>query len=483
VTPDALRRAARLARELATRAHADPLAHMRWLPPQAALHRCTARRKLLRAGNQAYGKTTAGLAELIWRCTGLHPHVQVPPPPIEAWVLCASWSQSLAIQGKLWDLVPHALLKPGQRYDPVNGFGAHSPTLQFACGSLIRVKTTKQRALDLSGATIDIAMFDEPPASQRLYGEVCKRVMARNGIVMLTLTPINAPVDWLRAECEAGRVVDLHFPLDPRYLIPEGANTPHLLRDGTPCDADWVARIRDETPGHEAPITVDGEWETRVEGRVFRSFRDSGDGAHVTPLTPRGDVKLALGIDHGAGAGREVAILIAVDERGEYPEIWVLDEYASNAETTPEQDIRAILAMLRRHGQEWGDLDYVYGDRPYDTMTGRKGNLDLENALVRETGCGDRKRLKPRIWSAKRGAESGAGSKAQSVTWVHRQMLRPGCFRVHPRCKRLIESINKWDYTDASEWKDAIDALRYGLIPWWRGDRKRAGVGPTVRVA
>ena len=478
-------RAALLAARVAgRRAAANPLAHMRWLPPQVALYRCTSHRKLLRCGNQAYGKTTAGLAELIWRCLGQHPFQPVPKAPIEAWIICASWSQSLAIQKKLWELVPMTVVRPGSRYDDVNGFGAHSPCLRFANGSIIRVKTTQQNALDLAGATIDIAMFDEPPKSSRLYGEIVKRVMARNGIVMLTLTPINAPVDWLRAECERGTITDLHFRLEPQYLIPEGAIEPHRLRDGTICDAAWIARIRAETMGHEDPIVNDGEWETRVEGRVFRAFRDGGQTPHVHTMAPKHDVKLTLGIDHGAGAGREVGILTAVDEVGDDPAVYVLDEYVSSGETTAREDARALIAMLRRHGFVWSDLDHCYGDKPYDKATGSKGNYDIEDALARELGLPNRESLKPRIWSAKRGARiDPRGDKARGVSWLHRRMVEAGRFGVHPRCKRLIESLNKWDYTDASEWKDAIDGLRYGLIPWSRGQRRRATQGPTMRVA
>lgn len=468
--------------QAAKRANADPLGRFRWLPPQVALHTCDAPRKLLRTGNQHYGKTTAGLAELIWRCLGKHPHLHTTPPPVECWVICASWSQSLAIQGKLWHMVPPEAVKKGQRYDPVNGFGAHAPTLQFANGSLIRVKTTQQDAIDLAGATIDAAMFDEPPRSQRLYAEVCKRVQQRGGVVLLTMTPINAPVDWLRAEVERDKIADLHFPLRPEYLIPQGAQSPIRLLDGTICDQAWCDRIRSDAMPHEEPIVIDGEWETRATDRVFRAFRDGGTESHISTATPRGDVRIALGIDHGAGAGREVAILVAVDESREFPEVYVLDEYVSSGETTPEHDARALIAMLQTHGLTWKQVDDCHGDRPYDKATGRKGNLDIEGALMREMGLRRREDLRPRIWSAKRGSDSGAGSKAQSVRWLHLQMLRSGGFYVHPRCKRLIESIKGWDYTDASEWKDAIDALRYALIPWWRGTRRRRGAGPTVVV-
>jgi len=466
------------------RAEADPLAHMRWLPPQTALFRCTAPRALLRCGNQAYGKSTAGLAELLWRCLGSHPYKPVPRAPIEAWIICASWSQSLAIQKKLWELAPKAVLRPGARYDDVNGFGAHSPCLRFANGSIIRVKTTNQNALDLSGATIDVAMFDEPPKSSRLFGEIQKRVMARNGTVILTLTPINAPVDWLRKACAEQRITDLHFRLEPQYLIPEGSREPRRLIDGTICDAAWIARIRAETLGHEDPIVNDGEWETRTEGRVFRAFRDGGQRPHVHTRVTHRDVKLALGIDHGAGAGREVAILCAVDESGEDPAVYVLDEYVSSDETTAREDARAIIAMLRRHGWVWSDLGTVYGDKPYDKATGRKGNFDIEDALARELALPDRESLKPRIHSSKRGAKiDPRGDKANGVAWLHRRMVQDGEFNLNPRCKRLIESLNKWDFTDASEWKDAIDALRYALIPWSRKIRRRATTSPVMRTA
>ena len=52
---------------------------------------------MLRTGNQVYGKTTAALGELIWRCLGTHPYLVTAKPPIKCWVVCASWPQSLAI--------------------------------------------------------------------------------------------------------------------------------------------------------------------------------------------------------------------------------------------------------------------------------------------------------------------------------------------------------------------------------------------------
>ena len=43
-------------------------------------------------------------------------------------------------------------------------------------------------------------------------------------------------------------------------------------------------------------------------------------------------------------------------------------------------------------------------------------------------------------------------------------MLRgPDYFSVHPRCKRLIDDLSRFDGRESSEHKHSIDALRYTL--------------------
>ena len=85
----------------------DPLEWISWLPVQASFLADPSPIKLLRAGNQV-GKTMAGLAEVHFQALGRHPLRQVAARPPgarwEAWVVCASWPQSLAIQEKLWQV-------------------------------------------------------------------------------------------------------------------------------------------------------------------------------------------------------------------------------------------------------------------------------------------------------------------------------------------------------------------------------------------
>jgi len=464
---------------LAARAEERPLDHIRWLPGQHRFLSSPSKRKLYRTGNQHSGKTTAGLAELHYRCIGAHPFIDVPPAPITAWVVCASWDQSLAVQTKLAELIPAAELHPECTFDPGKGWKGKWPLVRYANGSIIRIKTTRQGGLRLSAATIDVAMFDEPPETSRIYGEVQKRVMRRNGTILMTLTPINAPVDWLKETVEQGQIEDHHVRLTPENMIPVGTSAPLRLDDGTPMDQTWIDRIVEETLPMERPVVLHGEWECRVEGRVFRAFDDT---THKTTAPPRGQCKIALGIDYGDGADfSQVVILCAVDDSGLYPRVWVLDEYVSDGTSTIDQDARAILVMLRRHNMKWRSVDRPHGDRVYDGRRGgisKKSNADMMRALARELQLTD-SGLQPRIRTVKRGKGHGRGSVDHGCRFLHQSMVRPAHFHIHPRCGRLINSIMRWDYRD-SEWKHAIDGLRYALHPWIFAKERRGPV-PELR--
>ena len=470
---------------MAARDEAHPLNAFKWLPPQHAYLNCPDKRKLLRAGNQSFGKTTAGLADLIWRCTDTHPFLPVRPGPKTYWVLCASWKQSLAIQGKMWDLVPKDRLHHEQKYDPVRGFPGHTPALRFDDGSIIFIKTTQQGALNLSSATIDGALFDEPPASQRVYSEVVKRVQKRNGFVFMTLTPINAPIDWLEEACEKGQITDLHFRLEAENLIPVGESEPIRLDDGTPCDEAWIAGIRAETFDHEAPVILDGEWRSAALGQLFTAFRTAGAGSHVLPYDAELDYTICLGFDHGHKKHTQVAVLSGVIDDGEYPSVHIMDEHLADEYTPPEVFAQSVLDLLARNGLRWEDVDHAFGDRVHGAKGSleRRGNLDIEREVAKLLRLRDYRHLQPRIHTVKRGRGAGAGSVRIGERWLHHQMLRPGNFYIDPACEKTIESFEKYEGDPDSEFKHLIDGVRYGL--WHhirRGPTRTAGYTPKLKV-
>ena len=473
-----LLRATRSARRLRRGAAAHPLRWYRWLPNQQRYLMSGARRKIIRQGNQWGGKSTVALAEMIFRALGHHPFLVVHSPPVDLWVICASWQQSLAIQKKLWALVPKHQVHPDTVFDPIRGFRGRNPACQFKNGSIIRIKTTGQGGLNLSSDTIHGALFDEPPTSPRLYSEVDKRLLRTGGPLMMSLTPINAPTDWLKELCESGAIDDLHAPLLPENLIPVGSDRPIRLEDGTICDAEWIAQVREETLAHEVPVVVDGEWEFRVTGRVFVAFNET---RHAHRAMPSGKVKLALGVDYGMKVGKQIALLVAVQGAPGDERVWVIDEAVGGEMTSVADDARAITEMLGRHNIPWKKLDHAWGDRLYlRGAADRKSNRELMRALAIRLALKSDDDLRPRIRTVKRGKGRGRGSVDAGCRFLHQAMLRRGAFQVHPRCARLIEALNRWDYTDSDE-KDPIDALRYALQDYVFARRGRAH--PTLRIA
>jgi phage terminase large subunit-like protein len=450
---------------LRQRAEAEPLSWVRWTPPQADWLRLSAPRKLLRAGNQL-GKTWAAMAEVTWRALGCHPHYPTRSPPVEIWVVCTSWAQSVAIMGKFWMLVPRARLRQA-RFDPRSGFGKDNPAVVFDNGSVVRFRTTNQGPEALAGATIDYVAIDEP-CGEDVYREIDRRVLRRGGQVGITLTPINRPCDWLRAMVDQGSVAEVHARLTEANLTPAGSGSPLRLLDGTPMDARWVAEQWRHTPATYAPVVLDGEWETRPEGVFFRCFDRKKHLAAAASLDPaRGAIRWCVGIDYAA-ADREygqVAVLAQVqpylDERQRAQELVIVaDLVALPGIASAEQFAVEVVRMLDRNGLRWRGLQSVYGDNPVASRFIEKSNIQTARAIAREIGV-PAASLSPRLLNAKEGPPS-AGAMDAGCRYVY-EAIAAGRMLVHPRCEVLARALETWDYTRMHPGKDVIDALRYAL--------------------
>lgn len=434
---------------LARRAHADPLAYFRPTPPQLAFLSSNHPIRMLRAGNQL-GKTWAGLADCIYRCLGSHPYTLVKAAPIEAWVVVVSWEQSLSIQAKLWQLLPKDAIEPDCEYTPGKGFRGRTPIVRFKNGSVLRIRTVNQGAMALASASIDFCLLDEPPPMD-VWSELAARVLRQRGRIALTLTPIGLPLGWLKKLVEEQVVQDLHYPLTVENTTPIGGR-PLLTRED-------IEKLEAQVLPQERAQRIHAEWDSGwTEGRVFRMFDPA---QHVRADVPAGEALIGVGIDHGTEAGAQVAVLTAlVRDGGEgHPKIWVLDQVVSDGMTTPDQDAAAILAMLKRCGLRWENVDRWVGDRK---VYGRKnGSLksnamlmsSLERALKLPTGS-----LPFRIHTAYK----PRGSVFEGYRVLSAAMLRND-FSINPRCRGLIDDLQKFDGREASEHKHSIDALRYTL--------------------
>jgi len=460
------------ARLLTNRAESRPLDYIRWTPPQLAHLNRACRRKLLRAGNQI-GKTTVGLAEVVWWATGTHPYLPTIRPPVEIWIVCTTWPQSVAIMRKFWAMLPKNLVRPGTRCEPRYGFGKDNPAVVFLNGSIVRFKTTNQGAEALAGATVHFVLVDEP-TDEEIWRELDRRLTRTGGTLAATLTPINRPTEYLRQLVRDGVVEETHTRLTAESLIPVGDSSPMRLLDGTPMDDAWILEQRRMVLPRFAPVVLDGEWEQRLEGAAFESYDPT---THLTDRIPDVDLHVAVGLDYGEGDFRTYTSIVGIDTKsGEFPRIHFLGEVASDGMRPPEDEAVDVLDELTEAGGwGWADVSSAWGDKPTKGRAGRKSNEDMMAALERELRArkllGKRSGLSPEIRQVKTGPNGNDGSVWRGVEWLHRAMLRPGHLTVHPRCEVLHEAFQKWN--GGEEHKDPIDGARYATWPFaMRGGRK-----------
>lgn len=418
---------------------------------------------LFRAGNQV-GKTHVGAGLTIEACL---------TSQIEAWVVCTSWSQAVAIMAKVWALVPKDRIKRGQRFNRRSGFGKDNPALEFANGSILRFRTTNQGAEALAGATVDWIWIDEP-TDEEIYRELQKRVSRRGGKLIITLTPVNRDCTWLRKLVESGAIPEVHAPLDSRALTYSRTGKRMRLADAkrTLMDDAWIAEQIRVTPPSWVPVVIHGEWETRAEGVFYRSFDPA---RHVSAtvkmrVPPNGRVRWLLGIDYAA-ADRDLGQCAVLSRVLDVPRadggydvwIYVVDEVCMGGFADSDEFAGGLLDMLDRNGITWQQLHAVHGDNPVAGGVEQKSNSNTMKAIgvrLRTPARG----ILPRIQEAKDGRGAGSPGFDQGHGTIYAWIARDRVM-VHPRCVNVIKGMATYDLDSHHPLKDVLDALRYGLKP------------------
>ena len=461
--------AARKATKLKSLADSSPLSWFRPSPPQREVLEATESIVLFRAANQL-GKTYVGAAECLYTMKGYSPYKDLShiKPPITVWAIVHSWEQSKIIQHKI-----HSLIGAGEYADDSpefqegRGYRAKNPWFKLKNGSMLYFKTANQGTLGASAGTIDYCWIDEP-CPQALFGELAARLLRKRGRMLMTMTPIGGgDLTWLKrlTETKPPRVRDIHAPLTVE-------NTTPMDLDGTLLEplllqAD-IDRIADTYLSIDKSARLLGSWDVGVpmDGRIFEHFGEN----HISDSPcPVGEYKFSIGIDHGHHPNSQCAILVAISEDDKT--IYVLDEYfaagGKQQKSTARRHARAIVAMIRRNGLEPLQINRWTGDRPHGggKHGGRMSNGLLRSALEHildypANACPFRIHTahKPR-WSVYYGCQLINEAQVQ------------GRFVVHPKCTRLIRSMSSWTLKKSggmdrlSEWKHAIDALRYAVVP------------------
>lgn len=469
-----------------------PLDYMRWSPPQIEFLSRRSRRKLLRTGNR-FGKSRVALADVIYRARKAHPH----RPDWNArrgcahqWIVGTSWSELIPHMRVFREMLGIDELKSQPNWCYEKAWGKDSPCLVWPDGSSVTFKTQEQKSRHHAGTELDHILIDEPPSSEK-WRELERRVVSRAGDLTAVLTPINAPepLDWLKDLCAEKIVDDMHYRMTPEVFKFADTGECRVLPDGTFQDADWIAQQEREVLRRWRNIILHGDWDEIVVDGVFSDVFNEG---HVSEFTLDGSEIFAIGFDHGTQGHAETAVLVAVDERTEYPSVYVIDTYEAPENTPSEKDAQGIVEMIGRHrikGERltWRRLKHATGDIAHyggRGKIGRKSNAELEYEICKALGLSREAILVPGIRTAKSGKGSDPrGSVLRGLDWLGKAMVRPGQFTVHPRCTSLIKSIKEYQGGSEDPAGHLVDALRYALTsPWIQRGQTRTSIPATLTV-
>lgn len=444
--------------DLATEAEVNPLPYVRLTGPQTAFASTSDRFLLWRGGNQL-GKSHSLAFDIVHSARGTHPYRTVPKGPTKWLVLSESWTQMDPLCEKIWAMLPKNEIDPRIRYERGGGFrGFKEPRIVFTsgpgAGSVIVFATYAQGSGRIAGGSFHGAFLDEP-CPESVLGEVLPRISRYHGTLRITMTPTPEcpPQQYMREYVEKGIFRELQTSLNAKNITVLGGLVEAPWKSQAQLEQDLAAYLDVERGMREH-----GDWDPVVAGRWLSAFSED----LVTRNEPTGRHWVAIGIDHGARAGRQACQLVTCSEDGE--EVWFLDEVHSDGTTSTAEDARAILDMLDRHPWigGWTGVDYWMGDRSTggDFYGNSKSNSDLLAAFA--------KLLKiPQYDLRAKGLRLETPYKRKGSVFRGLRMMN-GLFkekqaRISPRCKRLLESIKGWDGKVDDDKKDAIDAARYAM--------------------
>ena len=446
----------------------NPLKYWRPTPIQKQVLQDTSKNiVLLRGGNQI-GKTMVGCYEVHCRAIGKHPYKKIPQKPVDIWIIVHSWEQSKVIQQKFWELAPKDELHEETEYISGKGFRGKYPVVKYKNGSIVYFKTTGQGTLGVASGTVDFVWIDEPPPPD-LWGELKARTTRTRGQMLLTLTPIGAPVEYLKEMVSDGIISEHIGAMTVQNCTPEGCRPMLSQEDIDALEKSYLSLDRE--------ARMRGDWTAGIpEGRIFDAFSEE----MISDLEPTDryydekgiekskEFQWSIGIDHGHDVASQVAILSCIDMTDpDDPFIYIVDEYVSGGGGAAKH-ARGILQMLRRNGLSIADISRWTGDRKHGGTKRGDGKMSNEmpmSGFAHVLGYPPtqlpfkiKTAYKPR-WSVLYGCQI-----------IHERMV-VGKFQIFPSCEVLIKSLKLWSrktnglLDNLSEHKHTIDSMRYGIMP------------------
>jgi hypothetical protein len=415
--------------------------------PQREFHTSQARKRASISAN-GIGKTYKGAAEAWWHMLGAHPHRDVPELR-RGWVLCPDLKKGwFNISRVMRELEPPDVLDPACKF--VEGIGylyRSRKIIAVKGGGMMVGNGCKQDVMALEGDQIGWLWVDEPPTPHH-WAAARARVDRTAGPIWLTATPINRPVEWLRAVLEGdpdkGTAPEpgwwvKHYPLNAR-------NAPHKT-------SDEIQRMIDGYLPFERPQRIKAEWDGYAEGRWIPAFREHLHCFNNSDPTIPAQMDFYGGWDHGEKPGAEAAYLLGYDGF----RAWVLGEYSSPPGSGPEQHAEGFEKLLEEWDLGLTDVRSCWGDVNSAgwMMPGHSVNQVLEAAFAKRV-----RMVQPpfRMFPARK---HGQGSIKNRARLINNTILSDR-LRVHESCRQLRKSLMYW-MGGNDDLKHPIDGLGYVL--------------------
>jgi phage terminase large subunit-like protein len=401
-------------------------------PALGAFMEDTSLRILVRAANRV-GKTRHAAVKLS--------KLMLKYPNKRYRVVGVTYQQAIAVISKmLAEFLPPHVRAAGCNYKETTGW-SHN-LIRLTNGTVCQIKSNDQDAIAHAGDDLDGVWFDEPPVRD-VWLEGVKRVMSKRGWVWVTLTPIGRPCGWLRSTVNAAGsgwveyVAEFSHKNCPWYTV-EQVNRWLSEASASP----WAYRQ-----------TIFGDWEGEVVDRVFSGFTaECLVGEDELPMGEK--FRVGIGIDHGEGVGKQIAVTILWTESS----ITVIDEVVNTESTVPEKDARAILKSLAYWDWNITNVQQITGDI---NSAGKMGaGLRVNDVLAAELA--KQSKIRPGSVTVSAPAK-GRGSVEHGEKLLNEAFLR-GTLRVYEeRCPVLAHALR--NYSGEEDLKHAIDALRYICQP------------------
>lgn len=160
---------------------------------QEEFHQSQSKKRLYIGGNRS-GKTTGGIIEDIWWCTGRHPYREIPEGGVRGRVISVDFINGIEkiILPEIKRWVPPSDLLGGSwstAYDKL------LRTLTFENGSFIEFMSYDQDLDKFAGTSRHFIHFDEEPP-QDIFVECLARLVDTGGSYWITMTPVEG-MTWI----------------------------------------------------------------------------------------------------------------------------------------------------------------------------------------------------------------------------------------------------------------------------------------------